>query len=240
MSVRAGRLLVTGAQALDDNARLCPVTIRIADGRIVEVGQGFLAVEPGERLLDASGEIVAPGLVNAHTHSTLAATRGTTDLMDHPSFMWTNQADTAGRSAEEAEAVTTLAAADMARHGTTSALDHVPEQNATPEAVAPIVEAWRKSAMRVAVALRIFDGQYEDIGDGGYSHADNPLKARPADELIGIVCDENLLDGVAPLGLAEAHGRRPPRHGPRTANQVGGVDRPARPAIMLNSPATGS
>ena len=187
MSVLADRLLVTGARSLDKNGNLAPVSIRIADGRIVDVSHEFLAMEPEERMLDASGEIVAPGLVNAHTHSTLAATRGTTDLMDHPTFMWTNQADTVGRSAEETEAVTTLAAADMLGHGTTGAIDHVPEQNATISAVAPIVEAWRKAGMRIAVALRVFDGSYGDIGDGGYSDADNPLKARPVDELVGIV-----------------------------------------------------
>ncbi|MCF3933161.1 amidohydrolase family protein [Acuticoccus sp. M5D2P5] len=175
---------IDGACRIDGEGRAVPVWIRLEAGRLAAVSATPLTPKAGEAVLDATGEIVAPGLVNAHTHSTLAATRGTTDRMDHPAFMWTNQADTVGRSAEEIAAVTTLAAADMLRHGITGVVDHVPEQNATLEGVAPIVEVWRRSGMRVAVALRIFDGAYDDIGDGGYGPADNPLKAEPADVLL--------------------------------------------------------
>ena len=40
--------------------------IRVVDGRIAEIGQ--LDAEPGERIVDASGAVVTPGLINTHHH----------------------------------------------------------------------------------------------------------------------------------------------------------------------------
>jgi cytosine/adenosine deaminase-related metal-dependent hydrolase len=184
-----GDCLIENGEIMTDDGKLQSVWIRVRGGIIEEIATAPLPSVTDEEVIDASGQIIRPGMVNAHAHSPLSATKGTTDRMDHPTFMWTNQKDTAGWSADEARAVTTLAAADMLRHGITAVVDHVPEQNAALETVSPIVEAWRQSGLRAAIALRIFDGRYDDIGDGGYAADQNPLKARPADDLLDL-CQE--------------------------------------------------
>ena len=105
----------------------------IVDGRIENISPSPLVPVDGCTLVDASDQIIGPGLVNAHIHSPLSATKGSTDKMDHPVFMWTNQRDTVSRSEQQIEAATVVAAADLLRNGITSVIDYVPEQNATAE-----------------------------------------------------------------------------------------------------------
>lgn len=178
--------LIENGVIMTDEGQLSPAWIRVHRGVIEEISATPLHATMDEDVIDASGQIICPGMVNAHAHSPLSATKGTTDRMDHPTFMWTNQKDTVGWTADEARAVTTLAAADMLRHGITAVIDHVPEQNATLETVTPIVEAWKVSGVRAAIALRVFDGRYDDIGDGGYAPQKNPLKALPANVLLDL------------------------------------------------------
>ena len=191
IAIRRCRALVRrdGALVLQD----CDIEIR--DGliaRIAAPGEGAAAeiVEGGDRL-------VAPGLVNAHTHSPLNVLRGTADGMDHVGFMWTNQADTAGRGAEEIAVSAALGALDMLRSGVTAAIDHYPEQNCAVEDVAPLARAYAGIGMRAAIALRVFDRAYDDIDpariDGvelsiDRDLGDNPLAPLPADE-IASVCE---------------------------------------------------
>ena len=147
----------------------------------VAVG-GSLDPEPGWEVIDGEGLLATPGLVNAHTHSPLNVLRGTTDRMDHVDFMWANQRDTAGRSDEEIYASAALGALDMLRQGVTAIVDHFPEQNCTLDQLPPAIRAYTDVGLRAVLALRVFDGAYDDIGDdqtGGKT-----LAPAPADELI--------------------------------------------------------
>lgn len=58
-----GELVLRGGQVVDATGER-RADVRIADGRIVEVGEGLA----GGRVLDAEGCIVAPGLVDLHVH----------------------------------------------------------------------------------------------------------------------------------------------------------------------------
>lgn len=62
--------LVTGADAIltgrTGEAARASGSIRVRKGRIADIGA--LSPEPGERIVDASGCVVAPGLVNTHHH----------------------------------------------------------------------------------------------------------------------------------------------------------------------------
>ncbi len=191
-AIRRCRALVRreGSLVLED----CDIEIRgglIA--RIAAPGEGR-----GGDVIEGTDRLVAPGLVNAHTHSPLNVLRGTADGLDHVGFMWTNQADTAGRGAEEIAISATLGALDMLRSGVTAAIDHYPEQNCAAGDVGPLARAYAGIGMRAAIALRVFDMAYDDIDpafvDGvdisvDRDLRDNPLAPLSVDE-IAAVCDE--------------------------------------------------
>lgn len=58
-----------------DPLELASADLRLAQGRIVERGSG-LAAHPDEEVVDLSGRLVLPGLVNGHTHLYSALARG--------------------------------------------------------------------------------------------------------------------------------------------------------------------
>ena len=60
-----GDIVIRGGSLIDGTgtpARAADVAV--ADGRIVGIGEGLR----GERELDASGQVVAPGFIDIHTH----------------------------------------------------------------------------------------------------------------------------------------------------------------------------
>lgn len=62
------RLLIKGGTVVDGTgAAAYAADVRVADGKIVEIGQG-LSAGTGERMFDAAGCIVAPGFIETHNH----------------------------------------------------------------------------------------------------------------------------------------------------------------------------
>ncbi|MEJ0069473.1 MAG: amidohydrolase family protein [Pseudomonadota bacterium] len=196
--VERERLLIKGGLLALPGGDWQQRDLLIDDGIIVGLDADIRADDA--RLVDAGRRLVAPGLINAHTHSPSNLTKGTGDRLSHPAFMWLNQADTAQRTPREIYLSAMLGCIEMLLTGTTACIDHFPEQNFGLEDVAPVVEAYRDAGLRVAIALRLFDGDYADI----YPPADqippalrdqlarvDPLKPRPVDELIEL-CDAAL------------------------------------------------
>jgi imidazolonepropionase-like amidohydrolase len=64
--IHAGRLLADPGQAPTSRRSL-----RIADGRIVAISDGFVAPPPGARLIDLKDRFVLPGLIDCHVHLTM-------------------------------------------------------------------------------------------------------------------------------------------------------------------------
>ena len=129
-------------------------TLRIADGQYltpdikVETGDVLVDQESGEILavgdvddadetLDATGCVVIPGLVNAHTHAAMTLLRGYAD--DEPLETWLREhvwPVEAELSPEDVRTGTELAACEMIRSGTTAFCDmyfHEPEVAAVVE-----------------------------------------------------------------------------------------------------------
>ena len=81
--------LIKGADALlvdTAGVRVERLDLRIEGGRIAAMGPD-LPVLPGDQVVDASGMLAMPGLINAHFHSPANLMRGTLDGLPLEVFM---------------------------------------------------------------------------------------------------------------------------------------------------------
>src|SRR5690242_19030687 len=70
-------LLIKGGHVLDLARPFEARDVLIDGGRIVRVEPDLN--QPADRIIDASGKVVVPGLINAHTHSPQIVDRGYAD-----------------------------------------------------------------------------------------------------------------------------------------------------------------
>jgi 5-methylthioadenosine/S-adenosylhomocysteine deaminase len=140
-------LTVTGATALDGT----PTALRVVDGTIVDLGAD-VAPEADDEILDATGLVLLPGLVNGHTHAAMTLFRGFAGdlaLMD-----WLEQHIWPAEARLDADDVywgTRLACLEMIRTGTTRFWDMYWQPAAVARAV---VDA----GLRATVGLPLIDG----------------------------------------------------------------------------------
>src|SRR5215831_5920548 len=94
--------------------------VLIRDGRIEAVDAGpYQDATVPTRTINGSGRLVAPGLINAHTHSQSSTMAGFGDRLSHPAFMWLTQAHTSRRTREEIRLAVLLTAYGLMTSGTT-------------------------------------------------------------------------------------------------------------------------
>lgn len=194
-------LLIRDVLVLDAESRPSRKDVLVAGGRIAAVqepGATVVMRPPGPngaavRIIEGRDRLLVPGLVNAHTHSPLNVLKGTGDVLDHPAFMWLNQADTAGRSADEIRVSALLGCIEHLRNGTTAVVDHFPEQGFAAADVDAVVDAYATAGLRALVALRVFDEPYTDIDPPGglpTSIAEqNPLTPPPLTDSLALIED---------------------------------------------------
>ena len=110
----AGRVIENGAVAIDG-----------ADIAAVDTAAAIAKQFRGRETIDASGQIVLPGLINTHTHAPMVLYRGLAD--DLPLMEWLNNyifpAESKTVSPEFVRAGTRLAALEMIESGTTTFAD---------------------------------------------------------------------------------------------------------------------
>ncbi|MCJ7607581.1 MAG: amidohydrolase family protein, partial [Thermoplasmata archaeon] len=92
----------------------------VEDSRIVQVGN---VGERADDYLDASGCIVMPGLINCHTHVSMALMRSVADDMPLEDFLERTFEIDARRTPEDIETGATLGCLEIARSGTTCFMD---------------------------------------------------------------------------------------------------------------------
>src|SRR6185503_17511136 len=130
--------------------------ILIEDGKIAAVGVD-LASDTVHEVVDASGRLIVPGLINAHYHSHDTLCRGLFEEL--PLEMWLLYTLPMGRnrSKEEVRARTLVGALESLRAGITTVQDML---NLTPlndEYTDVVLSAYRESGIRVVFAPMVAD-----------------------------------------------------------------------------------
>jgi cytosine/adenosine deaminase-related metal-dependent hydrolase len=155
------RLLVAGGELLaGPGRRLERADVLIDSGSIARVGPD-LAVPQDTARLDATGTIVMPGLINAHTHGHNNLARGMAGRWTLEQLISFGPAIQANRSAEDHYLSAAVGAIEMLKTGATSAYDlymsvPVPDE----EVLEPVVEAYRDVGLRVVLSPSLADGPF--------------------------------------------------------------------------------
>ena len=180
-----------------DNTIHQSADVLVSNGEIIDVGQSLQTPDNFTgRTIDASGMLLMPGLVNAHTHSPANHTHGSGDRQSHPAFMWMSQALTSGRTSREIYVGAMLGAIQMLMSGTTAIIDHFPGQACTSAEIDAVMAAHRDSGMRTALGLRFYDDEFGDILPRGNNVPDdvvaemrrlNPLRPMPLEEVRAVM-----------------------------------------------------
>ncbi|WP_244928069.1 amidohydrolase family protein [Nocardioides sp. W7] len=128
--------------------------VRVVDGVIAEVGPALV----GSEVVDVSGRLVVPGLVNAHTHSHTLPARGLARSWTLEDSLLNGAWMSAARSEELAELCALLAATEMIASGATGAFDLVAQAGGPdPAGLAAVVRGYSRAGLRAVVAPMVAD-----------------------------------------------------------------------------------
>lgn len=109
--------------------------IGIEDGKIVSIEKTAPAQQP-KTILDGTGMVAIPGLINCHTHLATSALRSLTDDLSNTEALEALLQKEAKMDSRAAKAAAQLSIAECLRFGVTSVSDLYYYPNATAEAVA--------------------------------------------------------------------------------------------------------
>lgn len=151
-------MLIRGGQVLTGAGNgLAPADVLVDGDRIRAVGPRLSA--PGDaRVLDATGRLVLPGLVNAHTHAHNTLLKGLADRWTLEDLLTHGAALNANRTLEEQYLAAALNAVEMLKTGCTAAYDlfmAVPAP--TDEGVEAVVRAYADVGLRAVLAPAVAD-----------------------------------------------------------------------------------
>jgi putative selenium metabolism protein SsnA len=151
-----GGLIVT----CDEKGTIIPDGfIRIEGEKIVEIGSGT-PVEPSEQIIDASGCVMIPGLITAHTHLYGILLRGANLNIEPPidfaqilQRVWWPVDE--ALTLKDAKASALSASADMLRNGSTFFADTYSGPNSIEGSLDAIAGATRKVGIRAMLAFEM-------------------------------------------------------------------------------------
>ena len=153
------KLLVRGGQVYDHDGDVHhpPVAdILIENDRIAAVGPR-LATEDNLEIIEASGRLVVPGLINAHYHSHDTLCRGLFEEL--PLEMWLLYTLPMGqnRSVEEVRARTLVGALESLRCGITTVQDMLGLTPLNDRYTDTVLSAYREAGIRVVFSPMVWD-----------------------------------------------------------------------------------
>lgn len=154
------RPLVLRSGLVLDSLAEAPVKgdLLVRDGLIARIGPPGMDAPEGSEEIDASRRLIIPGLVNSHTHSHLAWSKGvskawTLELHLH-NGPWTG----GGQTLSDRRLLARFAAAEMLLKGCTACYDLVLEMPCpTPEGLSETAHGYEDAGMRALVAPMMAD-----------------------------------------------------------------------------------
>lgn len=151
--------VLRGGRVLDARTRAAPFADVLIEGDTIRaVGPPGLAAPEAARMIDASQRMLAPGLVNAHTHGHGALGKGRGDRWTLELLLNAGPWISGGRTHDDRRLATLLNAADMIRRGATAAYDLTWEMPApSADGLAAVAEAYATVGMRAVVAPMVAD-----------------------------------------------------------------------------------
>ena len=160
-----GLQLIAGALLADPARRRAePADVLVRDGVIEAVGSG-IAAPSGARTLDATGLLIHPGLINAHTHGHTGLAKGQGDKWTLELLLAAAPWIGGNRTVEDKKLTTLICAAEMVAKGCTAAYDLYYEfPLPTREGLDAAAEAYAEAGMRAVIAPMVADRMlYEAI-----------------------------------------------------------------------------
>ncbi len=154
----ANRLLIRGGQVYDhdgDVHRPAHADILIEGGDIVAVGRD-LAADRAD-VIDASGRLVIPGLINAHYHSHDTLCRGMFEELPLEMWLLYTVPMGANRSKEEVRARTLVGAIESLHCGITTLQDMLGLNPLNDEYTDVVISAYREAGIRVVFSPMVSD-----------------------------------------------------------------------------------
>ncbi len=166
----------------------------LIQGEIIASVGANLTLPPDAQELDATGQIVLPGLVNAHTHAHHNLMKGTGDNWTLEELRNRAPALYGNYTAEELYLSAAVGAIEMLKTGCTAAYDQFAAIPAlTDEAVEAVVRAYTDVGLRAVVAPSVSDMTFYRVLPGflellpaGLGHTVENIQAAPAENLLRI------------------------------------------------------
>lgn len=152
-------MLIAGAVVLTVDAQdrvLHPGWVRVRNRLIVDVSSEPLTPEPDEEVIDASGQILMPGLVNTHTHLFQTLLRGVYE--ERPLAVYLDYIYRSGveLSPEDSRISAMLGSLEAIRSGATTVVDHH-FLNRIPELAEATIDGMREVGVRAVLARTVMD-----------------------------------------------------------------------------------
>ena len=140
----------------DGGSMTAPVDVLVKGARIQEVGPALQPPALDVRVIDASGKLLMPGLINAHFHSPVNHMKGALPSLPLEVFMLYESPalETLRPTPREAYVRTLLGAVEMLRNGTTAVQDDaffLPEPD--PAIIDAVCQAYADCGIRAVIAL---------------------------------------------------------------------------------------
>jgi 5-methylthioadenosine/S-adenosylhomocysteine deaminase len=152
--------LITNATYLTKDYTWQTGNILIEDGKIAQLDSDIVAVD---ETIDASGAIVIPGLINAHSHSYTSFLKGTIDNVPLDIYMLHAFAGNTVRNPREIYVSTQLEGLQLLKFGVTSTFDHfMMRPKATLEGMESAALAYTDCGIKANIAPQYSDLPFTD------------------------------------------------------------------------------